>query len=39
MSTVRLRAEDGTLYIKRGTSWQPTATGVLVLATQQGSPP
>ena len=38
LSAVRLRAEDGTLYIKRGTSWQPTATGVLVLATQQGAP-
>lgn len=35
---VRLRAADGTLYVRRGTTWQPTATGVLVLATQQGSP-
>ncbi|KQZ82104.1 hypothetical protein ASD56_14545 [Microbacterium sp. Root166] len=38
LSSVRLRAEDGTLYVNRGTSWQPTATGVLVLATQQGAP-
>jgi hypothetical protein len=38
LSTVRLRADDGTLYVKRGTSWQPTATGVLLLATQQGAP-
>jgi len=37
-SSLRLRAEDGTLYVKRGTAWQPTATGVLVLATQQGAP-
>ncbi len=38
ISSLRLRAEDGTLYVKRGTSWQPTATGVRVLATQQGMP-
>lgn len=38
LSTARLRAEDGTLYVRRGTSWQPTATGVRVLATQQGAP-
>ena len=38
LSTLRLRAPDGTLYVKRGTAWQPTATGVLVLATQQGAP-
>lgn len=38
VSSLRLRADDGTLYVKRGTAWQPTATGVLVLATQQGSP-
>ncbi|GAA5211516.1 GerMN domain-containing protein [Microbacterium kyungheense] len=37
-SSLRLRAEDGTLFVKRGTAWQPTATGVLLLATQQGSP-
>lgn len=38
ISSLRLRADDGTLYVKRGTAWQPTATGVLVLATQQGAP-
>ncbi|MHC3000529.1 GerMN domain-containing protein [Microbacterium sp. HJ5] len=38
LSSARLRADDGTLSVKRGTSWQPTATGVLMLATQQGSP-
>lgn len=38
LSSVRLRADDGTLSVKRGTSWQPTATGVLMLATQQGAP-
>lgn len=38
LSTVRLLADDGTLSVKRGTSWQPAATGILVLATQQGMP-
>ncbi|WP_019182254.1 LpqB family beta-propeller domain-containing protein [Microbacterium yannicii] len=38
ISSLRLRSADGTLYVKRGTTWQPTATGALVLATQQGSP-
>jgi hypothetical protein len=38
LSSVRVLAADGTLSVKRGTSWQPTATGVLVLATQQGMP-
>ena len=38
LSSLRLRAADGTLYVKRGVTWQPTATGVLVLATQQGAP-
>ncbi len=38
ISSLRLRADDGTLYVKRGTAWQPTATGILVLATQQGAP-
>lgn len=37
-STLRLHSADGTLYVKRGTTWQPTATGVRVLATQQGAP-
>ncbi|WP_194409081.1 LpqB family beta-propeller domain-containing protein [Microbacterium cremeum] len=38
LSSLRLRAADGTLYVKRGVTWQPTMTGVLVLATQQGAP-
>ncbi|MCW3493789.1 LpqB family beta-propeller domain-containing protein [Microbacterium sp. SSM24] len=38
LSSVRLLADDGTLSVKRGTTWQPTATGVRVLATQQGMP-
>uniref|UniRef100_UPI001F0CB52D LpqB family beta-propeller domain-containing protein n=1 Tax=Microbacterium sp. CPCC 204701 TaxID=2493084 RepID=UPI001F0CB52D len=38
LSSLRLRSADGTLYVKRGVTWQPTATGVLVLATQQGAP-
>ena len=38
ISSVRLRGADGTLYIKRGANWQETASGILVLATQQGTP-
>jgi len=38
ISTARLRVEDGSLFVKRGANWQRTAGGVLVLATQQGSP-
>jgi len=38
LSSLRVRATDGTLYVKRGVTWQPTATGVLLLATQQGAP-
>lgn len=38
ISSVRLRGADGTLYIKRGVNWQETASGILVLATQQGTP-
>lgn len=38
VSTVRLRADDGSLYVKRGSNWARTAIGILVLATQQGSP-
>lgn len=37
-ASVRLRGADGTLYVKRGTNWQVTASGVLVLAQQQGMP-
>ncbi len=35
-TTVRLRGDDGALYVRRGTNWNQTASGVLVLATQQG---
>ncbi|GAB3604111.1 LpqB family beta-propeller domain-containing protein [Microbacterium aureliae] len=35
---VRLRAEDGTLLVRRGANWQESASGILVLATQQGTP-
>lgn len=38
LSSLRVRGSDGTLFVKRGVTWQPTATGVLVLATQQGAP-
>jgi hypothetical protein len=39
ISTVRLRTQDGSLYVKRGANWQRTTSGILTLATQQGSPP
>ncbi len=38
-TTVRMRDGAGVLYAKRGSNWQQIAAGVLVLATQQGSPP
>jgi hypothetical protein len=38
ISTVRLRTQDGSLFVKRGTNWQRTTGGILILATQQGSP-
>jgi hypothetical protein len=38
VSPLQLRGEDGALYVRRGTNWQQTAAGVLVLGTQQGSP-
>lgn len=36
--TLRVRGADGALYSKRGSTWPQTGTGILVLATQQGSP-
>lgn len=36
---VRLRQDDGSVVVKRGANWQQLASGVSVLATQQGSPP
>ena len=38
ISTVRMRTEDGSLYVKRGANWQRTTSGIRILATQQGSP-
>ena len=37
-SSLRLLGADGSLYVKRGTTWQPTSSGVLLLASQQGVP-
>jgi len=34
----RLLDKNGTLYVRRGSTWQPAATGVSVLATQLGAP-
>jgi len=39
IATVRLRTDDGSLYVKRSPNWSRSAGGILVLATQQGSPP
>jgi hypothetical protein len=36
-ATVRLRDSDGVLYVKRGTNWNQTASGIVVLATQLGA--
>lgn len=36
--TMRVRAGDGALYSKRGSTWPQTGAGILVLATQQGTP-
>jgi hypothetical protein len=38
VSAVRLRGGDGLLYVRRGTNWQQAASGIIVLATQQGMP-
>lgn len=38
IASARLRAVDGTLYVRRGTTWLESTTGIDVLATQQGSP-
>ncbi|WP_396668644.1 LpqB family beta-propeller domain-containing protein [Microbacterium sp. R86528] len=37
-ATLRLHGADEAVYSKRGTNWEQTATGVIVLATQQGVP-
>jgi hypothetical protein len=36
-SSARLLTTDGGLYVRRGTTWQRAADGVLVLATQLGA--
>lgn len=36
-SSIRLRADDGGLYIRRGANWLQTAEGILLLAVQQGT--
>ena len=38
VSAVRLRDADGVLYVKRGSNWSQAATGIAVLASQQGAP-
>lgn len=38
-SGLRLRDATGAVFVRRGSSWQSTATGVIVLATQTGNPP
>ena len=38
LSSVRLLADDGVLYSRTGSRWQQHASGILVLATQQGIP-
>lgn len=37
-ASVRLRDAAGTIYVRRSATWIATATGVTVLAIQQGSP-
>ncbi|QIG38282.1 hypothetical protein G5T42_01310 [Microbacterium sp. 4R-513] len=36
--TMRVRGAQGALYSKRGSTWPQTGAGILVLATQQGTP-
>ncbi len=38
-ASLRLLTQDGALSIRRGATWQQTAADILVLATQQGTPP
>lgn len=38
LTSVRLRSADGVLWLRAGARWQKNATGILVLATQQGAP-
>lgn len=38
IATTRVRSADGTLFVRRGSNWQEVASGITVLATQQGMP-
>lgn len=38
-SSIRLRSDDGGLYVRRGANWLQTAEGIMLLAVQQGTPP
>jgi hypothetical protein len=38
LAAVRVLASDGVMSLKTGARWQGNATGILVLATQQGAP-
>ena len=37
-SSIRLRSDDGGLYVRRGANWLQTAEGISLLAVQQGTP-
>ncbi|MFT4219794.1 MAG: LpqB family beta-propeller domain-containing protein [Microbacterium sp.] len=37
-TSIRMRDDEGTMFTKAGTRWRATADGIIVLATQQGSP-
>lgn len=37
-SSIRLRSDDGGLYVRRGANWLQTADGISLLAVQQGTP-
>ncbi|MDN3496410.1 LpqB family beta-propeller domain-containing protein [Planococcus sp. APC 4015] len=38
IATMRVRSADGTLFVRRGSNWQEIASGIVLLATQQGMP-
>lgn len=38
ISALRLRDDTGALYVRRGSNWGQTASGIAVLASQQGQP-
>ena len=37
-SSIRLRSDDGGLYVRRGANWLQTTEGISLLAVQQGTP-